>query len=293
VKPSASHHQLDLQLSGDATARMVKASRAANKRRGEAISIALGLPLKERYFLPLAGVPKTRGDCPPPSEYCRYIRCRYHLAMIDAEHRAGRPGLASVPRDARGLTVPVLGDLGGERPGTSFDPRWLELERACKVSMEKDSDGKMVGLTAVHEGELDLFLERLHVGEPIDVVDGHLEKGQAFAALKNLPRVMGARLAPTGSIAFEREPSGAVTSYVFTLVRVRGVESCALHAIDKAGGRAMSNQESGDALARHRTLIAREARNAGRKIKRAAERLGIDVQDVMAALTRMGSGNVA
>lgn len=281
--------QLCLPLGGSPAARMVRTTRRANKKRLiDAIRISASLPFKDRYFLPLAGVPKTRADCPPPSEYCRHIKCRQHLAMIDAEHRAGRPGLANVPRNHRGLTMPVVGDLGAQRAGTTFDPRWLELERACKVSLERDDNGKMLGLNAVYENEADLFFERLHVGEPIDVIDGHLQKGEPFAALRNMPRVMGARLAPTGNVVFDSEPTERVTQYVFTLVRVRGVESCALNMIDRLGK--CSNQAIGDGLGRHRTLVAREVRNGMEKAKKEARRQGMDLQDLMRAMMTMGEG---
>lgn len=73
-------------------------------------------------------VPDTRGDCPTVKP-CPHVRCRYHLWRVDGGEdgtRAGRPGLSAVPRDKRGLTLPVLGELKGERPGTTLEPRWLE-----------------------------------------------------------------------------------------------------------------------------------------------------------------------
>lgn len=275
-------HQLTLRLSGEPEPRHVALKRAANKKRGQALSISASLPFKDRYFLPLTGVPKTRGDCPPPSEYCRYIRCRYHLAMIDAEHRAGRPGLASVPRDARGWTVPVEGDIGDARAGTTFDPRWKEYERRCRVWTEKDESGKFLALHAAYESESDLFLERLHAHEPIDVLRGMVDEGEPFRASESHPRVMGAKMTTTGVLAFEAE----LTEFSYTLVRVRGVESCALNMIDRIGK--CSNQESGAGLGRHRTLVARELRGATRKaIERAAD-VGIEAEDLMKTLMQMG-----
>ena len=260
-------HQLLLPLSGEVAPRMVRTSRAGNKKRGARLAASIPLlPMRERRFLPVAGVPKTYADCPPPSEYCPHIRCRHHLAMVDADHRAGRPGLASVPRNERGLTISVTGSAGEERAGTTFDPRWLELERRCKVWVERDEAGKMLNLHAVYENEADLFLERLHVGEAVDVMDGEYITGQ-----EKLTRVMGARLTPSGSIALEREPDGLFT---FTLVRVRGIESCALHRANRG---ASSNQETGDALGRHRTLIAREVRKAAEKMKA----MGVDLRDLV------------
>lgn len=272
--------QLLLPLSGEDKARPVAPKRKVKphhrpKADGPLLPlIQPTLPVKDRYFLPLAGVPKTRADCPPSSEYCRHIRCRYHLAMVDAEHRAGRPGVQLVPRDERGLTVSAPGDAlllwldkikSGEfsiaaengRAGTTFNPRWLELERHCKVFVERDDDGRFVTLHAVYENEWEHFRERLHMGEAIDVlVDG--------------VRVGGARMTPDG-LALDHEPQW----FMATLQRVRGVNSCALDLIEKHGS--MTNQEIGDALGRHRTLVAREVRNAAVKLREA----GVDLRDLI------------
>src|SRR5688572_24643006 len=62
VKPQADH-QLCLPLSGSPAPRMVKTTRAANKKRVARIA-SIPLPIRERRFLPVAGVPKTRADCP-------------------------------------------------------------------------------------------------------------------------------------------------------------------------------------------------------------------------------------
>jgi len=70
-------------------------------------------------------VPDTRGEC-PTQKPCPHIRCKAHLWRVDACDRAGRPGLSSVPRDARGLTLSVPGDAGTERAGTTIEARWLE-----------------------------------------------------------------------------------------------------------------------------------------------------------------------
>ena len=75
--------------------------------------------------VPIRGVPKTRADC-PMQRPCPHL-CRHNLLVEDAEHRAGRPGLSSVPRDARGWTLPVEGDAGEDRPGTTLRPAWLQV----------------------------------------------------------------------------------------------------------------------------------------------------------------------
>jgi hypothetical protein len=50
----------------------------------------------------------------------------------------------------------------------------------------------------------------------------------------------------------------------------------------------MSNEQAGRALARHRTLAARENRGALRKAVVAAKEQGIEPEDFIAALMRMG-----
>jgi hypothetical protein len=256
VKPSASHHQLDLQLSGDAKPRMVKTTAKANKRGGARIA-SIPLPIKERRFLPVVvGEKWTRAEC-PTQRPCPRIRCRQHLFLQDAEHRAGRPGLSSVPRNARGLTIAVEGPLGDQRPGTTVDPRWLELERRCHVWIERDEEGVFVTLHASYEREWEHFRERLHIGEAIDVlVDGN--------------RVGGARMTPDG-VALDHQPQW----FAAVLERVRGVPSCALDEIERHGQ--MTNDQVGDALGRHRTLVGREVRRAAIKLKA----MGVDLRDLI------------
>lgn len=71
--------------------------------------------------------PATRGECPDTSKVmCGAWRCRYFLLRIDAHDRAGRPGLANVPRNDMGHTEKVLGIVGTERPESTLDPRWLD-----------------------------------------------------------------------------------------------------------------------------------------------------------------------
>jgi len=94
-------------------------------------------------FEPRPGTPGTRGNCPPDRHEtgCPYVRCRYHLWRIDGGvdgERAGRPGLGQVPRNRRGLTLRVLGDVGElDRAGTTLDPRWLEhpLPPSCALDV--------------------------------------------------------------------------------------------------------------------------------------------------------------
>lgn len=247
------------------------------------------LPIKPRY-LPVVGTPGVRSACPDTTEgHCVFVRCRFHLARIDAEDRAGRPGLSNVPRDARGLTQAVEGELGSEGAGTTLMPRWLELERSAKVAVRIDEQGQVVEVEADQPlserdqarwvlndrriGTLDTMLPWLRVGEPIDVYND------------NGVRTCGAQLMADGSLKFDAKPDGVVV----TLVRRRGVESCALDAVKRRGK--LSNHETGECLDRHRTLVAREARGAARKAARMAAEMGIDEQDFRLALLGMGSSD--
>jgi hypothetical protein len=90
-------------------------------------------------------VPDTRGDC-PTQKPCPHVRCRHHLWRVDACDRAGRPGLASVPRDEHGHTLRVLGDVGHERAGTTIEARWLESPVPPSCALD-EIDGKGRAMT--------------------------------------------------------------------------------------------------------------------------------------------------
>ena len=90
-------------------------------------------------------VPDTRGDC-PTAKPCPHVRCRYHLWRVDGGEggtRAGRPGLASVPRDKHGLTLRTPGDVGSERPGTTLEARWLEAPVPPSCALDLADTGPM------------------------------------------------------------------------------------------------------------------------------------------------------
>lgn len=245
------------------------------------------LPLTTPKFLPVVGVPKTRAECPDTSKgHCPHLRCRWHLHRLDAEHRAGRPGLGNAPRDARGLVISQEGDLGDTTAGTTATPRWMELERSAKMQLELDEEGNIVGaepynmvsessmLSWVMRGQWvgtwDMMADALYIDEPIDVFN---DRGE---------RVCGAKYTSSGALVFDAKPNAIVV----TLRRVRGVPSCALDEIEKHGK--MTNTQIGDALDRHRTLIAREIKGASRKACQRAEDMGIDQVDFVRALMSMG-----
>lgn len=254
-------HQLGLSLGGAAQSGMVKTTRARNKRRVVPRPQPTELPLKERRFLPVVGVPKTRGEC-PEQRPCPHVQCRHHLWRIDACDRAGRPGLASVPRDEHGRTLAQEGDAGKERAGTTLWPAWLELERTCMVVLVRDDEGRVVGCdtytsTTQPVGTWELFRQYTHDGEPIEVLD---EEG----------RLCGAAVLTPEGIRFRHLIGG----YVVTLRRMRGVPCCALDEADR-GPR--SNEQVGDATGRHRTLAARVIRGGLIKMRAA----GVDVRDLI------------
>jgi hypothetical protein len=87
-------------------------------------------------------VPDTRAECPTVKP-CPHVRCRAHLWRVDSQDRAGRPGLASVPRDRRGLTLPVLGNLSPKRAGTTLEARWLETPVPPSCALDCADKGPM------------------------------------------------------------------------------------------------------------------------------------------------------
>lgn len=264
------------------TQRANKISRQASKRRR--LPVLQPSLLADSGFTPREGVPKTRADCPDTSKApCDRVRCRYHLFLEDAEHRAGRPGLSSVRRDERGLTTSQPGDAGDARPGTTLRPGWLrvrglELEREVKVYVSPDLE-----LCEVRNGTLDYWLKHTHAGEPLLAYD------TVTLGLGDEPLMLAqAELTADGRVKFDRElPEYVVNgSSALLLRRVRPVASCALDEIAKRGK--LSNEQTGDGIARHRTLVGREVRVALKKACEEAERQGMSVDDFLGALRGLG-----
>lgn len=195
--------------------------------------------------------------------------------MEDAEHRAGRPGLSSVKRDRKGLTVSQPGAAGDERPGTTLRPGWLkvrglEVEREVKAWVHRTDEG--IDVREVRDGTFDYWLKFVRVGEPVLVFNDDTNAVVARA-----------QVTADGSIKLDRDvPDGMVV-----LTRTREVSSCALDEIERRGK--LTNEQCGDALARHRTLIAREARKALTKLIGNAAVAGIAKGDLMQALMGMGA----
>ncbi len=261
-------------------------SAKASKQRRKTKPQRLALPMYMGDFPAQEGVPTKRADC--PKGFCTRIRCRMHLAMEDAEHRAGRPGLASVPRDELGHTMPVDGEAGEDRAGTTFRPDWLPLDRTCRVLLLWDANGNvsdvepLVPVTSKLKpiytfkkqriGTWDMMEARLHPGEKLEAYDSDEQ------------HVANAYYMPDGTLCFDRSPFAVSV----TLVRVRGVSSCALDEVQKHG--AMTNTQIGDAIGRHRTLAARIVKGAlGKAMTNAAE-MGMSEADLLAGLRELGAG---
>jgi hypothetical protein len=262
--------QLPLALGpSNTTRRANRISKRASKARRRLPVIQPTL-IDESGYRPVAGVPRTRGECPDTKlGPCVWVRCRYHLFREDAETRAGRPGLASVPRDEKGLTISQPGDAGKERPGTTLRPAWLkvrglEVEREVKVYLGRGEDGG-IEISEMRSGTLDYWLERLNVGEPVLAFDD--DTGELVAK---------AKLKADGALVFDRDVPESLfaSSSGVVLTRVRGVSSCAL---DLADAGKHSNDAVGDAIGRHRTLAAREVKRAMKKVKA----MGFDLRDLV------------
>lgn len=177
----------------------------------------------------------------------------------------------------------VEGDAGDERPGTTLRPAWLqvrglEIEREVKVYPVTGDDGTGVLLAEVRNGTLDYWLARLRVGEPVLVFDD--DNGEMVAK---------ARMRGHGELVLDRElPARLMDSTTaLVLTRVREVSSCALDLIDRHGK--LTNEQAGNALGRHRTLIARETKRALRKAIEVADEMGMSSDELMRGLMSMGA----
>ena len=92
-----------------------------------------------------SAVPYSRGDC-PTEKPCPHVRCRYHLWRVDGGEngtRAGRPGLAAVPRNESGLTISVSGKIEGKRAGTTLEARWLETPVPQSCALDAADGGEL------------------------------------------------------------------------------------------------------------------------------------------------------
>lgn len=251
------HIQLDW-LGGIGATRLKKTSPRANRKRTVTRGAQYQLPVRDRVYLPIAGLPPGgRDECRTGPRPCAYVRCKWHLFRIDAEDRAGRPGIANVPRGEHGWTQAVQGDLG-QGAGTTLNAGWLELERVCKAWIEVDEDGRLAAIN-VNEEQWDAM--RLHPGERLRVVSSD----EAWAT--------PAHVTKDGAIALDMMPP--FMTVAVTIKRLRGVPSCALDLIEQ--GRRMTNEEIGDALGRHRTLIARTVKSGVRKMRQA----GVSVEEML------------
>ena len=266
--------------------RIYRISRRAARKRLPVLQAYL--PVADDTFKPVAGVPGTRAQCPDTSTaHCPHVRCKWHLFLETGEHRAGRPGLANVPRDARGLTLPSAGAAGQQRPGTTLRPAWLhvrglELEREVLAYVSSDQV-----LHEVRNGTFDYWSARLHVGEAIEVYDNVTVLGDWSDVLLI---AKGSKQAD-GSLLLDRElPEYVVESSDSVLLRrVRRVSSCALDEIEKRGE--MSNEQVGDAVGRHRTLVGREVKRATGRAVESAARMGMSADELMAGIRELRREN--
>jgi hypothetical protein len=251
--------------------------RASKERRRKRLPVLQPELIADRGFEPQAGVPRTRSQC-PTSRPCPFVRCRWNLFMEDADHRAGRPGLSNVKRDSKGLTMSQPGDAGTDRPGTTLRPGWLkykglEVEREVRAYIHAGPEG--VDLYETTHGAMDHWLRFTRPGEPVLVFDDDTSGVVARAQVMQDGRVKMDRELPE-------------STFMVVLTRVRAVASCALDEIDRCGR--LTNEQTGNALARHRTLIARENKRALEKAIRVAATMGMTAEDLLRGLRELGAG---
>jgi hypothetical protein len=249
--------------------RIYRVSRNAGRVRKRLPVLQSHLPVADNAFTPREGLPAGgRAECRTGKRHCEYVRCKWHLFRDDAEHRAGRPGLANVPRDSAGLTLAAPGHAGHESAGTTLRPAWLkvrglEVEREVKLYVSTGADGGYE-FHEIRHGTLDYWRAHVHRGERLRVFDGD-------------GIVSAGHLRADGAIELEVAlPVDIVYSpRAIRLVRVRPIESCALDLIER--GQVMSNEQVGDAIGRHRTLVARVVKGGAGRVLEA----GMDLRDIV------------
>jgi hypothetical protein len=174
--------------------------------------------------------------------------------------------LANVPRDERGLTLAAPGPAGHESAGTTLRPAWLkvrglEVEREVKVYVNAEQE-----MLEIRHGTLDYWLAHLHMGEPVLVFCDDTGEMLAKAQMRKGSELVLDRELPARVFT---SPDGLI------LTRVRAIESCALDLIER--GQVMSNEQVGDAIGRHRTLVARVVKGGAGRVLEA----GMDLRDIV------------
>lgn len=270
------HPQLTM-FGGSSTATTTRQTTPRANRKAARASTQAALPLVSKRFLPIAGVPRTRAEC-PVTRPCPHIRCRHHLFLEEAETRAGRPGLKGVARNERGWTVSQPGDVGQERAGTTVNPRWLqiggepaELERVCPAYIWYDDNNE----PWVFIDPTRWSMMRLRPEDRLDVINVIDNKSITWAHVAN----------DNESIVFDEELP-RFECMVFWIVRKRPIQSCALDVVDQLGKQ--TNEQTGFHLSRHRTLIARITKMAAQNGADKAEESGMERMDFYRTLLAMG-----
>lgn len=247
---SEAGHQLSLPLSGDAKPRLIKTTRAANKKRGRAISIA---------HLQCAMFAEQRHGYRVEVRYKR----RYSLEVIrDADH-------------------PVEIEMSGP-----------DHDRHVRERAARALSGTFEPLPGVPVNRGACPPERVHTGCPyvrcryhLWRIDGGIDGTRAGRpGLSRVPRnELGLTVRFPGDMGGDRPPSTLLPRW---LEPGPIAPSCALDEIDQHGK--MGNEQTGHAMARHRTLVARELRSGTKHAIENAEERGMDSADLIGALMRMG-----
>ncbi|HEY1554850.1 MAG TPA: hypothetical protein VGF94_08450 [Kofleriaceae bacterium] len=132
---------------------LLRELRAAETRAEPRRSSALAI-VRDPTWMPCAGLPAGgRVACRGGERPCRFVRCKWHLWMVDGRDRVGHSGAGRTTRS--GFT---------EQPiGSTLLPRWLEtpVPPSCALDIvehvaatgEKLSNARLAELLGLRDGD--------------------------------------------------------------------------------------------------------------------------------------------
>jgi hypothetical protein len=272
VRPPEAQHQLSLPLSGNAASSMVRTTRKANKKQGAAVARCqlgfsfVGSKARRRVSLPLVRHPgysrEVVRDAAVPAER--------ELEWASAEMWwPAVPSIAQSPLAS--LFVLVL--YAEQR---SRYVRYRAGRLLCSTFDPVDT---------VPETRAQCPADREHTGCPHVRCRYHLWTVPVAGrpGLADVPRnAQGRTISAPGQIEPHTERLRLEPRWLEPGVMPA---SCALDVAERGRG---GNQRVGHAAGRHRTLVAREIKSALVKASDTAEEQGVDREDFVEALMKMG-----